>query len=154
LKSAAILKEQATKAQAYAINIFKSLTALEKYLDPEQRIQTSEDHNSKWPELDKLRTRALRSTAPPFDRLKKPTTTNDLTTVGTSTSPLLEKVVVTGEPAFSSSNDINAVMDTNNVEIDPTNNTGASSSTSSLALSRLRGLSSRSIRAMDSSNEV
>jgi hypothetical protein len=123
---------------------------LEKYLDPEDRIQATEDSNSKWPELNQLRLRASKCTNPPFERLLKSTTTNDLTTVGTSTSPLLEKVVVTGEPAFLA-NDATSQFST---DTNPMNQVGNSStSTSSLALSRLRGISSRSIRNLYSGSE-
>lgn len=125
-------------------------------MDPEDRIQISQDHpSSKWPELDKLRINASKSTAPPFDQLKKSTTTNDLTTAGTSTSPLLEKVVVTGEPAAFSLSDEMTRIDSNDSDKNDRNVGGVSSSTtqhSSLALSRLRGLSSRSIRALDTNN--
>ncbi|KAG2237517.1 hypothetical protein INT48_005553 [Thamnidium elegans] len=132
-----LLKEQATKTQAFAINIFKSLTALEKYLDPEDRIEASD----KWPELKELRNRASKSTPTPFDRITKPTTTNDLTIVGSSTLPLLERVIINGEPAFASSRNEDTIeVDTEN---DPN---AASTSTSSLALSRLKSISSRSLQ--------
>lgn len=132
---ATLLKEQATQTQSYAVNIFKSLTAIEKYLEPEDRI----DVNEQWPELNELRHRSSKSTHTPFDRLTKSTTTNDLTMVGTSTLPILERVVVNGEPSFTSHED----ADDLNTENNP--NTGSSPS-SSLALSRLRGISSRSIQ--------
>ncbi|KAI9336660.1 hypothetical protein BD770DRAFT_332052, partial [Pilaira anomala] len=130
-----LLKEQAIQTQSYAANIFKSLTAIEKYLDSEDRI----DLNEQWPELNELRHRSSKSTHTPFDRLTKSTTTNDLTMVGTSTLPILERVVVNGEPSFTSHEDTDEL----NTENNP--NTGSSPS-SSLALSRLRGISSRSIQ--------
>lgn len=127
------MKDQAEKIQLYAINIFKSLSALEKYLDPEDVI--GNDKN-KWPELNELRHRSSKWNTP-YDRLSKSATLSDLTTVGTSTSPLLERVVVTGEPAHP----LNPTVEPN-TENDPAE---SSTSTSSLALSRLRGLSSRTI---------
>ncbi|KAI9271162.1 hypothetical protein EDC94DRAFT_555542 [Helicostylum pulchrum] len=135
LSEATLLKVQATKTQAHAINLFKSLTALEKYLDPEDRM----DACDQWPELKELRHRASKHT--PFDRITKPTTTNDLTIVGTSTLPLLERVIVNGEPAFASSSNEDTV------EVDTENDPNATStSTSSLALSRLKSISSRSLQ--------
>lgn len=138
-----ILKEQAAKSQEYAINIFKSLSALEKYLDPKDKIQITEGGSVKWPELSQLRSRALKTSHPPFERLLKSSTTNDISTIGTLPSPLLEKVVVNGEPALPAHESTPEFS----VDAHPMTQTGASStSTSSLALSRLRGLSSRSIR--------
>ncbi|CAO3639086.1 unnamed protein product [Mucor hiemalis] len=140
-----ILKEQASKSQEYAISIFKSLSALEKYLDPEDKIQITEDSSVKWPELSQLRSRALKISHPPFERLLKSSTTNDISTVGTSTSPLLEKVVVNGEPALPTHESTPKFS----LKDNPMDQTGDSStSTSSLALSRLRGISSRSIRKL------
>ncbi|KAG2202368.1 hypothetical protein INT47_008839 [Mucor saturninus] len=134
ISEATLIKEQAEKTQAYAINIFKSLTALEKYLDPEDII--GNDENTRWPELSELRHRASKCNAP-YDRLSKSATLSDLTTVGSSTSPLLERVIVTGEPAHPLNQQIEP-----NTEDDPAE---SSTSTSSLALSRLRGLSSRTV---------
>jgi len=122
-----MIKEQAEKAQNYTIDIFKALSKLEQYLDPEDRILATNDINSKWPVLNQLRIKASKSTDVPL--LER-----DMTTVGTSTSPLIEKVIVTGEPA---------IVDGQHMQIDTSNT--RSTSTSSLALNRLRGLSSKSI---------
>lgn len=103
-------------------------------MDPEDTI----DACDQWPELKELHHRASKHT--PFDRITKPTTTNDLTIVGTSTLPLLERVIVNGEPAFASSKEDTIEVYTEN---DPN---ATSTSTSSLALSRLKSISSRSLQ--------
>ncbi|KAL7319572.1 hypothetical protein PS15m_002699 [Mucor circinelloides] len=128
-----VIKEQAEKAQNYTIDIFKALSKLEQYLDPEDRILATNDINSKWPVLNQLRIKASKSTDVPLLE-RYISSTSDMTTVGTSTSPLIEKVIVTGEPAIA--NGQHMQTDTSNTR---------STSTSSLALNRLRGLSSKSI---------
>ena len=117
------------------------MTKLEQYLDPEDRILAINDINSKWPVLNQLRMKASKSTDTPLLE-RYISSTSDMTTVGTtSTSPLIEKIVVAGEPANTDEQ-----MDND----DPLK-TG-STSTSSLALSKLRGLSSKSLTKPSSSN--
>lgn len=117
------------------------MTKLEQYLDPEDRILAINDINSKWPVLNQLRMKASISTDTPLLE-RYISSTSDMTTVGTtSTSPLIEKIVVAGEPANTDEQ-----MDND----DPLK-TG-STSTSSLALSKLRGLSSKSLTKPSSSN--
>lgn len=117
------------------------MTKLEQYLDPEDRISAIKDINSKWPGLNQLRMKASKSTDTPLLE-RYISSTSDMTTVGTtSTSPLIEKIVVAGEPANT-----DEPMDND----DPLK-TG-STSTSSLALSKLRGLSSKSLTKPSSSN--
>lgn len=105
-------------------------------MDPEDRIDASDQ----WSDLKELRSCTSKSTHTPLDRITKSTTTNDLTMVGTSTLPLLERVIVNGEPAFSSTNEDTTEVD---VENDPN---AISTSSSSLALSRLKSISSRSLQ--------
>ncbi|KAG1121725.1 hypothetical protein G6F42_012151 [Rhizopus arrhizus] len=133
VSEAVMIKEQAEKAQNYTIDIFKALSKLEQYLDPEDRILATNDINSKWPVLNQLRIKASKSTDVPLLE-RYISSTSDMTTVGTSTSPLIEKVIVTGEPA---------IVDGQHMQIDTSNT--RSTSTSSLALNRLRGLSPKSI---------
>ena len=133
-----ILRNQATKIHETAISIFKTLSILEKHLDPEDRIRFSETNDTSWLELKKLRAQSSKALNP----LLRSATKNDLTTVGTSTSPLLEKIIVAGEPAYH--------VNENDTVLNPMEQVGTSStSTSSLALSTLRGLSSRSIHALE-----
>lgn len=139
---AIIIKEQAAKAQNCTIKIFKALTKLEQYLNPEDRILAINDIDSKWPVLNQLRIKASKSAdAPLLERYIS--STSDMTTVGTTSAspPFIEKIVVAGEPAITDEQ-----MDND----DPLK-TG-STSTSSLALSRLRGLSSKTLTKPSSSN--
>ncbi|CAO3627990.1 unnamed protein product [Mucor fragilis] len=129
VSEAALIKAQAERAQHHAIDIFKALSKLEQYLDPEDRILATNDINTKWPILNQLRINASKSTdVPLLERFIS--SASDMTTVGTSTSPL----IVTGEPAMA---------DNSHIQNDPSK--AKSTSTSSLALNRLRGLSSKSI---------
>ena len=124
-----MIKAQAERAQNHTIDIFKALSKLEQYLDPEDRILATNDINTKWPILNQLRINASKSTdVPLLERFIS--SASDMTTVGTSTSPL----IVTGEPAMA---------DDAHIQNDPSK--VGSTSTSSLALNRLRGLSSKSI---------
>ncbi|KAL9556449.1 hypothetical protein MBANPS3_001881 [Mucor bainieri] len=140
VSEAAIIKEQAEKVQHHTIAIFKALSKLEQYLDPEDRILATNDINSKWPILNQLRIKASKSADMPLLE-RYISSASDMTTVGTSTSPLIEKVIVTGEPA---------IADDPHVQNDPSKT--RSTSTSSLALNRLRGLSSKSITKASSSH--
>ncbi|KAK4516209.1 uncharacterized protein ATC70_011178 [Mucor velutinosus] len=138
VSEAAIIKEQAEKARNCMIDIFKALSKLEQNLDPEDRILATKDINSKWPILNQLRTRVSKSADMPLLE-RYISSTSDMTTVGTSTSPLIEKVIVTREPVMA---------DDPHIQNDPLKM--ESTSTSSLALNRLRGLSSKSITKISS----
>lgn len=117
------------------------MTKLEQYLDPEDRILAINDIDSKWPVLNQLRLKVSKSTDTPLLE-RYISSTSDMTTVGTtSTSPLIEKIVVAGEP----------VNTDEQMDNDDPLKTG-SASTSSLALSKLRGLSSKSLTKPSSSN--
>ncbi|KAF1799001.1 hypothetical protein V8B55DRAFT_1520461 [Mucor lusitanicus] len=142
VSEAAIIKEQADRAQHHTIDIFKALSKLEQYLDPEDRVLVTNDIDSKWPVLNQLRIKAAKATDVPLLE-RYISSASDMTTVGTSTSPLIEKVIVTGEPALS---------EAPHFQNDPSKT--KSTSTSSLALNRLRGLSSKSITKTSSHNEA
>ncbi|CEP15082.1 hypothetical protein [Parasitella parasitica] len=126
------IKEQAEKAHSHIIDIFRALTKLEQYLDPQDRILAAEPVDSQWPVLQQLRLKSSKSAETPLLE-RYISSSSDMTSVGTSTSPLIEKVVVTGESASADEqkdgNDLSKTTPT---------------STSSLALDRLRGLSSKS----------
>ncbi|KAI8886475.1 hypothetical protein K501DRAFT_177659, partial [Backusella circina FSU 941] len=109
------IREHAKQAQKQASDIFKSLSSLEQFLDPDDIAQ----NNDKWPYLKTLSERASKA-SPSFERMIRST---DFAT-GSSTSPLLERVVVTG-----STNDLTEYSD----------------EAPSKALNHLRGLSSKSI---------
>jgi hypothetical protein len=131
-----LIKEHATRVHKHAIEIFKSLSAIEKHLDQKDRISSSTDPDTRWPELNELRIQASKSSQlPAFERYI--TSTSDITTVGTSTSPLLERVIVTGEPAWTSSTEFNTENDPQTAVALVTEETEPSS-----AMSKLRGLSS------------
>ncbi|KAI8637764.1 hypothetical protein BD408DRAFT_424033 [Parasitella parasitica] len=135
-----VIKGQAEKAHGHAVDIFKALTKLEQYLDPQDRILATEDVGSKWPVLHQLRVNSFKSADTPLLE-RYISSSSDMTTVGTSASPLIDRLVVTGEPA--------------NADEQRDNNDRAkttSASTSSLALDRLRGLSSKSMTNPSSSS--
>lgn len=114
-----VLKQVALKTQENAIQLFKSLSHLEQYLDPADKVTIAD---SRWPILSELRAQGQKSIEhPSIERYIS--SSSEITTVGTSTSPLLEKFILTGGP----------------VKEDP-----PPQSTPSLALNKLRGLSSRS----------
>jgi hypothetical protein len=138
-----LIKEQATRARNHAIQIFKSLSAIEKHLDPKDRISSSTDPDTKWPELNELRIQAAKSSQmPAFERYI--TSTSDITTVGTSTSPLLERILVTGEPAWTSNTEFSTENDSQTTIAAVTEEEAEAIGGSSSAMSKLRGLSSRS----------
>lgn len=114
-----LLKEQAAKAQENVAQLFKSLSSLEKHLDPEDRDTII----SRWPILKELRAKSVEQ-PPSIERY-----ISRSSEIGVSTSPLLDKMIVTAEP----------VKDEENTPvIAPTTST-------SLAFDKLKKLSIRAI---------
>ncbi|CAO3658366.1 hypothetical protein G6F70_002657 [Rhizopus microsporus] len=125
------IKQQANCINQQISTIFRSLSSIEKYLDTEDRITNLE----RWPLLGELYLNALKKTSPSIERLIKSNASEPSTT---AESILQEEIIATGQ----------SVVEKDEEAIDRIANTTqatGSSFTSSLALSRLRGLSSMSI---------
>lgn len=135
-----MIKEHATRARNQAIQIFVSLSSIEKHLHPKDRISSSADPDTKWSELNELRIQAAKSSPLPVCE-RYITSASDITTIGTSTLPLLERVIVTGEPARTSNTEIDVEND-----LQATIAAVAEDAETSSAMIKLRGLSSRSIQ--------
>ncbi|PHZ11614.1 uncharacterized protein RHIMIDRAFT_255624 [Rhizopus microsporus ATCC 52813] len=125
------IKQQANRINQQISTIFRSLSSIEKYLDTEDRIANLE----RWPLLGELYLNALKKTSPSIERLIKSNASEPSTT---AESILQEEIIATGQSVVEKDEEaINRIANT-------TQATG-SSFTPSLALSRLRGLSSMSI---------
>lgn len=125
------IKQQANRINQQISAIFRSLSSIEKYLDTEDRITNLE----RWPLLSELYLNALKKTSPSIERLIKSNASEPSTT---AESILQEEIIATGQ----------SVVEKDEEAIDRIANTTQATGSSfkpSLALSRLRGLSSMSI---------
>ncbi|KAI9483464.1 MAG: hypothetical protein EXX96DRAFT_616439 [Benjaminiella poitrasii] len=94
ISEASIIKKKAEQVKEKAEDIFKTLSALEQYLDPEDRISVNNE-NTKWPELSKLRAQALRPLQqPPFERYISSASDLTIPTTATTLPVSLEPVII------------------------------------------------------------
>ncbi|CAO3701490.1 unnamed protein product [Rhizopus stolonifer] len=128
LSEVVTIKERANTIQQQTAQVFKALSNIEKYLDPEDRITNYE----RWPHLNELYQNCTKKSSSSIESLIKSNSSEPSITLGSfaTTSPLLEDLAETDKQDENSSSDTQATK---------------SSFTPSLALSRLRGLSSMSI---------
>ncbi|KAI7908079.1 uncharacterized protein BX663DRAFT_19712 [Cokeromyces recurvatus] len=136
IPEALIIKKQAEKAKSQAIKIFKSLSVIEEYIEPEDRILLK--NKTKWPELSELREQAIKQTQqPPFERYISNTNDVTISTTAVTTSPLLETVIAeTGESTVNWKHTATEEEDKNLMS-------KKLNTAPSLALNHLRELSSR-----------
>ncbi|KAI8986567.1 hypothetical protein BDB01DRAFT_614966 [Pilobolus umbonatus] len=133
---ASVIREQTKQIKERTISILKSLSSIEEYLDPDDRNQLKTD--DRWAVLNELRSKNQPQSS---DYLSTDTSRPELTSRSCSSSKspsTVEKVIVTGESSRKE-------MDHESLNEDYVTTADSRSDHSSVAISRLKGLSSRSI---------